>query len=207
MPTEGKLTGHSALIAGASGDTGKAVARLLAAEGCQLHLADLNDQALEDIADELYDAFEAEAEIYSTDLSDSINAAALAMECEDVGILVNCFGTVPKGNVETLDSDDWLGGFEARVFGAINLSREVLECMIDLGSGIIVNVGCKSNEDPKDQLCIQTANAALVAFSDNLDRQTKREGIRVLAFLPDADESGDENAASLARLISGKLSS
>jgi short-subunit dehydrogenase len=207
MSDSGKLTGHSALIAGAAGDIGLAVAKLLAAEGCRLHLADLKDQKLEEIAEELFDLHEIEAEIYSTDLSESINAAALALECEDVGILINTFGSVPVGNIETLDSEDWQAGFELRVLGAINLSREVLEGMIDLASGIIVNVGGGLDDRIDDQLCLQTINATLSAFSENLDKQTKREGIRVLTFLPDAEASADDNATALTRMILGKLSS
>ncbi len=207
MSTDGKLTGHSALVAGAAGGIGLASAKLLATEGCQLHLADLDDQALEKIADDLYDLYEAEAEVYSADLSDSINAAALAMECEDVSILINAIGSVPKGDIDTLVPEDWLAGFDLRVFGAINLCREVLEGMIELGSGIIVNIGCVMEEGAKDQLCIQAVNGALLAFSDNLDKQTKREGIRVLTFLPKINESTDDNAAALTRMIFGKLSS
>lgn len=207
MSEKEKLTGHCALIAGATGAIGLAVAKLLAAEGCQLHLADLDEDILEEAADEIFELYEIEAEIYPTDLSDPINAAALAMECEDVSILINTFGTVPKGDIYTLESEDWQSGFDFRVFGSINLSREVLEGLDELGSGIIVNVGGKVTGQTEDQLCIQTANAALLAFSEYLDKQTRRKGIRVLTFTPNEDESADESAAALTRLILGKLSS
>ncbi len=207
MSDDGKLTSHSALIAGAGGGIGLETAKLLAAEGCHLNLADLNDFALEKAADEIAGQYDREPEIYSTDLSESVNAAVLALECEDVSILINCFGTVPTGNIDTLDADDWTAGFELRVFGAINLCREVLEGMFEVGSGIIINVGCMVDDDDEDQLCPQSANATLVGFAEKLDKQTKRQGIRVLTFLPKAGESASEHATALTRMIFGKLSS
>ncbi len=207
MSDEGKLTGHSALIAGASGSIGMAVARILAAEGCQLHLADVNDEPLDQFCDDLAAKYGIEAEIYSTDLSDSINAAALALECEDVNILINSFGAVPDGDIETLDAEDWVAAFELRLFGAINLSREVIEGMNNLGSGIIVNVGSKLTDEEEIQLCGKTVNAALQSFSENLDKASKRQGIRVLTYLPQSILSIDEQAGALAQMIFRKMSS
>lgn len=208
MPEDGKLSGHTALVAGACGRLGRAIATALAEQDCQLHLADIDEEGLDDVADDIAETFDTEVDIYPTDLSQSINASALVLEADVVSILINAFGTVPSGDIDSLDPDDWQDGFERRVFGAINLSREVLEDMQDLESGIIVNVGCPVEDDsPSDQLCIKTVNAALLAFSENLDVQTKPDGIRILTFLPDADMSPDEQAAALTQLVCSKLSS
>ena len=208
MPDDGKLSGHAALVAGACGGLGRAIAKALAAEDCQMHLADIDEAGLDNIADDISDTYDMEVDVYPTDLADSINASALVLEADVVSILINAFGTVPSGNIDSLDPDDWQDGFDRRVFGAINLSREVLEDMQDLESGIIVNVGCPVEADsPSDQLCIKTVNAALTAFSENLDTQTKPDGIRILTFLPDAEMSPDEQAAALTTLVCSKLSS
>ncbi|NQU56188.1 MAG: SDR family NAD(P)-dependent oxidoreductase [Rhodospirillales bacterium] len=202
------LNRHSALIAGASGGIGMACAKLLAAKGCQLHLAALDDLALDQVCDVITDLYGLQPEAYPADLSEPINAAALALDCEDVDILINAFGVLPRGNIDTLEAEDWQSGFELRVFGAINLTREILEGMALLGTGIIINVGGTiDDDDEEDQLCILTANATLKAFSENLDRQAKREGIRVLTYIPNAKASDDEHAAALIGLVFGKLSS
>ena len=62
----------------------------------------------------------------------------------------------------------------------------------------------KDGDDDKN-LCIVSVNAALQAFSKSLDRKTKREGIRVLTFLPQANISAEENAAALNCMILKKL--
>lgn len=198
---------HSALIAGASGGIGLACAKLLAARGCQLHLAARDERALDQAIEEISDLYGVEAEAQPADLSEPVNAAALALDCEDVDILVNAFGSLPRGGIETLTPEDWQTGFELRVFAAINLTREVLEGMTLLGTGIIINVGAMIDGDGDDQLCALCANAALKAFSENLDKQARREGVRVLTYLPERGLGDDEHAAALIRLIFGKLSS
>ncbi len=201
------LNHHSALIAGASGGIGLACAKLLAAKGCQLYLAARDDQDLEQACDEISDLYSIDVEPIPTDLSEPVNAAALALECEDVDILINTFGSLPRGTIDTLEAEDWQSGFELRVFGAINLTREVLEGMVELGTGIIINVGGAIDDDIEDQLCILSANATLKAFSDNLDVQAKRQGIRVLTYIPERGLSDDDHASALIQLIFAKLSS
>lgn len=207
MSEDGKLTGHSALIAGSTEATGFAIAKLLAAEGCDVHLADGDETALMEAYEEIIECYDVEAEEHPTDLSDSINAAALALECEEITILVNTFGSIPDGSLEALESEQWMAGFEMRVFGAINLCREVMEGMIDLGSGVIVNVGVPVVEDNPEQICAVSANAALLAFSNTLDKQSKPQGIRVLSFFPEPGVETDDIAAALSRLIFSKISS
>jgi short-subunit dehydrogenase len=205
MANDGKLTGHSALIAGASSPIGLATAKLLAAEDCQLHLAGQNDQALDLGIAEIKELYEIDVEVHPTDLSEPVNVAVLALECEHVNILINSLGEPVKGSIDELEHEDWQNGFDLTLFSAINLTREVLESLYELGSGIIVNVGGMVDGDEDENLCIVSANAALQAFSEILDKKTKLEGIRVLTFLPQANISAEENAAVLNRIILGKL--
>jgi short-subunit dehydrogenase len=207
MTNDEILNRHSVLIAGAAGGIGLACAKLLAQRGCQLFLADSNEQSLDRLCETITDQYDVEVEALVTDLSEPINAAALALDCEDVDILINAFGAVPGGTIETLEFEDWQAGFALRVFGAINLTREILEGMKMLGTGIIINVGGLTRKNDEDQLCAISANAALEAFSENLDNQAKRQGIRVLTYLPDDDLSNEEHASALIQFVFAKLSS
>jgi len=205
MGNDGKLTGHSALIAGASTPLGLATAKLLAAEDCQLHLADPNDQALDTCISEINKLYDIDVEAHPTDLSEAVNIAVLALECEHVNILINALGSATKGGIDDLEHEDWQNGFELALFAAINLTGEVLESLYEQGSGIIINVGGVVDGEEDENLCIVSANAALQAFSETLDKKTKRVGIRVLTFLPQANINVEENAAALNRMILGKL--
>lgn len=192
-----KLAGRSALIAGATGGFGLAAAQLLAAEGCRMHLAAKNGEALERAAADLADRYGVETEALPTDLSDTINAAVLALDCQDVDILINAFGSLPGGDLESLDGEDWKAAFELRFFAAVNLCREVIEGMTELGAGVVINVGGGAQGQP----CAASVNAALKAFSENLDKRTRKGGVRVVAFIPDADAGDEMNAAAILDII------
>ncbi len=207
MSKDGILKSHSALIAGGSSGIGLETAKLLAGNDCQLHIAARDDDALSQICQSIIKDFGIEVEALPTDLSEPINAAALALDCENVDILINSFGSLPKGTIQTLQGEDWQTGFELRVFGAINLTREVYEGMLELGTGIIINIGGNVSEGDEDELCIVSANAALKVFCENLDKQAKREGVRVLSYFPQAGINDVDHAAALIRLIFRKLSS
>ena len=207
MPEDGKLSGHAVLIAGGAGGLGFALGMALAAEGCELHLADTDETALEEAGEAITDLYDIVLEEHPTDLSESVNAAVLALECEDAGIVVNTIGSAPGGALESLEAEDWRDGFELRLFGAVNLCREMLESMTERGSGVIVNVGLPEADGDPERICPLTVNAALAAFSTALDRQYKPQGIRVLTFFPEAGAPTEDNAAVLSRLIFSKMSS
>ena len=207
MSNNGKLIGYNALIAGPSNPIGLAIAKLLAAEGCQLHLADLNNHVLNRGIAEISELYKVDVKVHLTDLSEPMNTAVLALECQHINILINTLGVPTRGGINKLEHEDWKTSFELSLFAAINLTREVLESLYEHGSGIIVNGGGVFDGDDDENLCTVTVNAALKAFSESLDRKTKPDGIRVLSFLPQANISAEGNAASLNRLILEKLSS
>ena len=205
MANDGKLAGLSALIAGASSPIGLETARLLAAEDCQLHMADSNGQALDLGIAEISELYEVIVEPHLTDLSEPINIAVLALECQHVNIVINALGPTAKGGINELEHEDWKTGFELTLFAAINLTKEVLDSLYEQGSGIIINVGGVVDGDEDKNLCIVSVNAALQAFSESLDKKTKQDGIRVLTFLPQAKKSAKENSTSLDRMILEQL--
>jgi len=203
MTEQSRLTDQCALVAGGSGGIGLAVARALAAEGCDLHLAGRNDDRLDEAVEALGEDFGIEAEAHATDLGSAINAAALGLECEDAGILVNAFGEVPAGGIIDLEDDDWRRGFELKVFGTINLCREMFEALGETSAGVIVNVGCPQTGG----ICADTANAAVRAFSESLDEEARRNGVRVLVYQPSPELDDETNADAVVNMILGHFAS
>lgn len=201
MTEQSTQTGQCALVAGGSGGIGMAVARALAAEGCELHLAGPDEDRLDDAVETIGEDFGVEVEAHFTDLGSSINAAALGLECEDAGILINAFGEAPKGTggIIDLEDDDWRAGFEMKVFGTINLCREMFEALGEnggeTGGGVIVNVGCP----PTGNICADTVNAAMRTFSESLDG----DGVRVLFYQPSREMNDAENADAIVVLVLG----
>ena len=203
MTAQNKLTDECALVAGSSSGLGLAIAKALADEGCDLHMAGRNPDHLDDAAEDISDSPSVDVEAHATDLSSAINAAALALECDDSGVLINAFGEAPTGKIVDLEDDDWRQGFELKVFATISLCREMFETLGDTGAGIIINIGCPEATG----ICADTINATLRTFSERLDEEARRDGVRVLFHQPSPDMDDKENANDIVKIILGHFAS
>ena len=203
MAINGKFFGHSALITGTSDPTGFALAKLLVSEGCQIHMADYNEQALKSCFDIIKKTHNAAIEIHHMDLSEPINISVLALECQDANIVINTMDAPKRGGINQFDHEEWKSIFQLTLFSAISLTGEILDNLYEKESGIIINLG--GGADVKN-LCTASVNSALQTFSETLDKKTKLDGIRVLYFLPQTDTSPEKNATILNHLILKKLS-
>ena len=175
------LKGKSVLITGGSKGIGLACARSFVAEGCRVHLAARDRDRL----NKAKDALKGEAQIHSVDLRDGAALRRLAKECESADILVNNAGDIPGGTLETIDEATWRHAWELKVFGFINLTRELYGRMKARKSGVIVNViGMAGETHPFEYICGAVGNAGLAAFTKALGKGAKESGVRVLGVHP-----------------------
>lgn len=175
------LNGKSVLVTGGSKGIGFACARTFAAEGCRVHLAARNLERLE----EARRILGSEARIHAVDLRDGTALRALAADCAGVDILVNNAGDIPGGTLESVDEARWRHAWELKVFGFINLTREIFTRMKARGNGVIVNVIGMAGENPSfEYICGSTANAGLAAFTKALGRTSREHGVRVVGVHP-----------------------
>ena len=103
MTKKTELAGKIAVITGAGSGIGRATARLLAARGAKVHLADLNADTAEAVARQIRQAG-GTAEAHAVDVADPAAVEALAKAVYDadgrVDILHNNAGIAHAGNVE-----------------------------------------------------------------------------------------------------------
>lgn len=181
------LKGRTALITGASRGIGFGVAQGLAAEGCNLHLASRNAADLEAARKKIVDAYKVNVTCHPLDLAKSENAAQLGRDCRDVDILVNNAGAIPQGTLTGLDEKTWRESWDLKVFGYINVSREIYRAMCERKRGVIVNIIGGAGERPTNgYLAGSMANAGLMAFSRALGAESPNHGVRVLGLNPTA---------------------
>ncbi|MRH93211.1 SDR family oxidoreductase [Nocardia sp. SYP-A9097] len=179
------LTGRTALITGASAGIGVAVAEVLAAEGCQLHLAARGKERLDEIADRLRAEYGVRIETHRADLRDQADIERLAEVTDGPHILVNNAGDIPAGSLAAVDDTAWRHGWELKVFGYINLTRLVYARMKRHGRGVIINdIGAAGERPDFDYIAGSTGNAALMAFTRALGGRSWRDGIRVVGINP-----------------------
>ena len=198
-----RLKGKSVLITGGSKGIGLACAKAFAAEGCRVHVASRNKDTLEAAARAIG------GEAHVADLRDGKALRALADACADVDILVNNAGDIPGGTIEAVDEPKWRHAWELKVFGYVNLTRELFARMKERKAGVIVNVIGMAGEHPSfEYVCGSMANAGLGAFTKAMGKGSPACGVRVLGVHPPAtrtdriiplmkaaakDKLGDEN--------------
>src|SRR5688572_23218853 len=126
-----ELKGKSVLVTGGSKGIGFACAKAFAAEGCRVHIASRSRERL----DEARKSLGAEAKAHAVDLRDSKALRTLAEACGEVDILVNNAGDIPGGTIEAIDEAKWRHAWELKVFGYVNLTRELFARMKARRSG------------------------------------------------------------------------
>jgi len=181
------LKGKTVLITGASKGIGLACAKTFALEGCHLHLASRDPARLEAAKSEIAELADVRVTLHPADLSKGEVVKALVAACGPIDVLVNNAGAIPGGSVEAIDEARWREAWDLKVFGYINMTREVLPAMMQRGSGAIVNViGLAGVKPSFDYICGAAGNAALIAFTKGAGAGSTGRGVRVIGVNPTA---------------------
>jgi NAD(P)-dependent dehydrogenase (short-subunit alcohol dehydrogenase family) len=179
------LNGKTALITGASKGIGLGIARSMAAEGCNLHLAARSDKLLEQIQADIRKTYKVDVQIHAVDLSKSETVSKLLENCRDVDILFNNAGGIPNGALDQVDEATWRAAWDLKVFGYINMTRAFLAVMKQRRAGVIINIiGMAAERVKADYVAGSTGNAALMAFTRAVGSTSLDFGVRVLGINP-----------------------
>jgi len=180
-----QLAGKSALITGASKGIGRATALTMAAEGCSLHLAARSGKELEQLQNDIRAQHRVQVDLHPGDLSTTQSMIALAEAVGEVDILVNNAGDIPAGTIEALTDAEWRRGFDLKLFGYINLTREIYTRMKKRGSGVIINdIGNSGENWDYNYVAGSTGNAALMSFTRAIGGVSLDYGVRVIGVNP-----------------------
>ena len=167
------LAGKRVLVTGGSKGIGRACAEAFAREGALVRIAARNPAP--------GGKFEAKA----IDLSARGAPEALAQWAGEVDILVNNAGAIPGGDLLKVDEDTWRRAWDLKVFGYVNLSRQVYAKMKARRSGVIVNIiGSAGEKLDAAYIAGSTANAGLMAFTRALGGASHADNVRVLGINP-----------------------
>ena len=179
------LNNKYALVTGGSKGIGLAVALSLAGEGCHVHLAARNEDALKAAAVNIRNKHGVEANIHLSDLSRSSDQTTLASDCRNVDILINNAGSIPRGGLEQIGDAQLREAWELKLYGYINLTRDIYAEMKARGSGVIVNVIGSAADNPSyDYIAGSMANVALANFTIALGKESQHHGVRIVAVHP-----------------------
>ena len=179
------LSGKSALITGASGGIGGAVARALHAAGAQVALSGTREAPLRALAEDLG----ARAHVIVANLSDPESIEALAKsalaEMGAVDILVNNAGITQDNLFMRMSDSEWQSVIDVNLGATFRLCRGVLRPMMKARWGRIVNitsvVGATGNPG---QANYAAAKAGIVGMSKSLAHEVASRGITVNCVAP-----------------------
>ena len=182
------VNGKTALVFGASGGLGAAMARALAAEGVNVVLAARNMAALEALAAELATSG-VRAHAMRWDLADlaghDAQVAAAEAALGPIDILVNNTGGPPPAPAAGQDPQIWLAQFNAMVLSVIRITDLVLPGMRARQWGRIITSASSGVIAPIPNLGISnTLRASLVAWSKTLSREIARDGVTSNVIVP-----------------------
>ncbi|MFG1850209.1 SDR family NAD(P)-dependent oxidoreductase [Actinomadura geliboluensis] len=173
-----------ALVTGAAGGLGSAVARRLAADGHRVALNDRPDRDVAALAAEL-DGVAAPA-----DVADPDAVAAMVGEVErqtgtDIGILVTGAAHVTAGPLAEHDPDDWWQVIDVDLGGTFACAQAVMPGMVERGGGRMVLVAAESGLIGRPEATASSAaKAGIIALTKALGRELAPLGIAVNAVAP-----------------------
>jgi 3-oxoacyl-[acyl-carrier protein] reductase len=179
------LTGRTALVTGASGGLGQAIARALHAQGASVALTGTRREALETLATEL----EIRAHAAPCDLTDATAIDGLIPAVESalgpIDILVNNAGVTRDALFIRMKDADWDTVLAVNLTAAFRLSRAALKGMLKRRFGRIINmtsvVGIQGNPGQGNYAA---AKAGMIGMSKSLAAEVASRGITVNCIAP-----------------------
>ncbi len=207
------LSGKTALITGASGGIGGAIATALHAQGATVGLSGTRVPPLEELAERLGER----AHVLPCDLGDDAALAALPKNVVSamggLDILVNNAGITRDNIFMRMSDDEWNTVLDVNLTAAMKLCRGAVRGMMKARWGRIVNitsvVGATGNPG---QANYAAAKAGLVGMSKSLAHEVASRGITVNCVAPGfittamTDKlTDDQKAGILGQVPSGRM--
>lgn len=180
-----RLDGKTALVTGASGGIGAAIARALHAQGAAVALSGTRREALDALAGELGER----AHVCPADLRDPAAAEALIAAAEQAAgplhILVNNAGLTRDMLALRMADEDWQAVLDVDLAAPFRLARAALRGMLRRRAGRIVNIGSIVGATGNaGQANYAAAKAGLIGLTKALAQEVAPRGVTVNAVAP-----------------------
>jgi 3-oxoacyl-[acyl-carrier protein] reductase len=209
------LTGKIALVTGATGGIGGAIARALHAQGATVALSGTRREALEALAAELGER----AGVFPCNLGNKEEVEALIPAVVaahgDLDILVNNAGVTRDGLFVRMKDDDWDMVINVNLTAAFRLCRAATKGMMRRRHGRIISIGSVVGTiGNPGQANYAASKAGLIGMTKSLAEEVASRGITVNVVSPGFIESPMTDAlnekqkeTTLATIPAGRLGS
>lgn len=183
------LQNKTAIITGASGSIGQAIAIEFANHGADVLICyNHNKKRAQGLADQI-ESFGRRALTCQVDVVDRSAVRKMVGyakgEFGSIDVLVNSAGLVRDALFMTMSENAWREVMDTNLLGVFNCCKEVTRIMLRQKSGTVVNIASLSGVSGRAGQCnYSAAKGAIISFTKSLAQEMARFGIRVNALAP-----------------------
>ena len=190
------LDGRVAMVTGGATGIGEGIARVLAAAGARVTIADVDLEGAKRVAADI------EGSAVELDVTDAVAAADVIASIEGIDILVNNAGTYREaGSILDQSTESWRRSIDVNYVGVFNCSKAAAQAMVaDARHGSIVNISSVDGLLPCLGTGYDSAKAAVMHFTRSLAVDLAPHGIRVNDVAP-----GNVPVPTLDKIHAGEL--
>ncbi len=172
------LTGRTAVITGAGGGIGKAIALELAANGVHCNILDRASELVDATVAQIHENG-GQATGHVCDVTDESAISTVAAAIKNCDILINAAGLVRPGALADLKTTEWEDLLKVNLTGYFLLARTFTPHLVASGNGAMVHIASISSTNPQGASgAYSVSKAGVVIMSKQLAFELGSKGVR-----------------------------
>lgn len=176
------LSGKVALVSAASSGIGKAVASVMAGEGCKVHIFSRKEDKIREVAEEISKQTGSKVNYSVGDLSNPEDVKRVLSEVKsktgDIDFLLVNYGDPKVAPFMDITEEDWDSSINMIIKSSVIMARNVIPTMARKGYGKIVFITSLTTKQPLENFAISASlRAAVVSLSKVLSNEFAEKGI------------------------------